>query len=68
MKIKPQNKKSVTIGTLLISSYIINYVLRNLLSVLTPELLGTSSFSVDHIATLSSVYMFSFLFHHLQVL
>lgn len=57
---KPQNKKSVEIGTLLISAYIINYVLRNLLGVLTPELLETACFSVDHIATLSSAYMFSY--------
>lgn len=53
-----QNRKAITIGIVLISSYIVNYTLRNLLSVLTPELLETGKYSVEHIATMSSIYMF----------
>ena len=52
------NKKAFSIGTLLISSYVINYVLRMLLSIFTPALLKTGLFTVEFIASLSSVYMF----------
>ena len=49
------NKKAMTIGMLSIFSYIINYVLRMLLSVLTPTLLETGKFTVELIALVSSI-------------
>ena len=58
-------KNAAIIGILLVSSYIVNYTLRNLLSVLTPELLETDVYTVEHIATLSSAYMFFYAFGQL---
>lgn len=50
-------KKATAIGTTCIFTYIVNYYLRHILSVLTPTLLSTGDFSVEHIANLSSTYM-----------
>ena len=49
-------KKALTIGATAISIYIVNYYLRNILSVLTPTML-TCGFTVEQIARLSSTYM-----------
>jgi sugar phosphate permease len=49
--------KSAIIGSTCILTYIVNYYLRHILSVLTPTLLATGKFSVEHIANLSSAYM-----------
>ncbi len=51
------NKNALTIGVVCIVSYLANYYLRHILSVLTPELLESGKFSVEHIGLLSSVYM-----------
>ena len=53
---KEANKATV-IGTTCIFTYIVNYYLRHILSVLTPTLLLTGDFTVEHIANLSSTYM-----------
>lgn len=50
-------KKATAIGTTCIFTYIVNYYLRHILSVLTPTLLSTENFTVEHIANLSSTYM-----------
>ena len=50
-------KKATVIGTTCIFTYIANYYLRHILSVLTPTLLLTGNFTVEHIANLSSTYM-----------
>jgi sugar phosphate permease len=48
--------KAALIGTTCTFTYIVNYYLRHILSVLTPVLL-TGNFTVEHIANLSSAYM-----------
>lgn len=50
-------KKATVVGTMCIFTYIVNYYLRHILSVLTPTLLSTGDFTVVHIANLSSAYM-----------
>lgn len=50
-------KKATVIGITCIFTYIVNYYLRHILSVLTPTLLSTGDFTVVHIANLSSAYM-----------
>lgn len=50
-------KKATLIGSTCIGAYVANYYLRHILSVLTPTLLTTGLFTVEHIAALSSTYM-----------
>ncbi len=50
-------KKASVIGATCIFTYIVSYYLRHILSVLTPTLLSTGDFTVEHIANLSSTYM-----------
>lgn len=57
-KSRDELKKSVIIGGICIAAYLANYCLRNILSVLTPAMLKTGIFTTEHIALLSSVYMF----------
>lgn len=52
-----EGKKAAFVGTTCVSAYIVNYYLRHILSVLTPTLLSTGRFNVEHIANLSSTYM-----------
>ena len=52
-----ETKKATVIGTTCILTYVVNYYLRHILSVLTPTLLATGNFSVEHIANLASTYM-----------
>lgn len=52
-----ESKNVITIGATCIFTYIVNYYLRHILSVLTPTLLMTGDFTVEHIANLSSTYM-----------
>ena len=52
-----ETKKATAIGTTCIFTYIVNYYLRHILSVLTPTLLLTRNFTIEHIANLSSTYM-----------
>ena len=54
---KQNAKKSLTIGIVCIATYLSNYYLRNILSVLTPQLLETGNYTVEHIGLLSSTYM-----------
>ncbi len=50
-------KKAFAIGGVSIFTYMISYYLRNLLSVLTPQMLETGEYTVGQIGVLSSVYM-----------
>ena len=52
-----EGKKAWSIGVVTIGTYIINYYLRNLLSIFTPSLLETGKYTVEHIALMSSTYM-----------
>lgn len=54
---KTDNRKAVTIGLICIATYMVNYYLRNLLSVMTPMLLDTGKYTETHIGQLSSTYM-----------
>ena len=51
-------RKALTIGAVCIATYLANYYLRNMLGVLTPQMLAGGKFTVGHIGILSSVYMF----------
>ncbi len=50
-------KRASFIGTTCVLTYVVNYYLRHILSVLTPTLLATNNYTVEQIATLSSTYM-----------
>ncbi len=52
-------KKAFVIGGVSVATYVFNYVLRNMLSVLTPFMLreDATAYTVEYIALLSSLYM-----------
>lgn len=50
-------KVALLIGIICIGAYIVNYYLRNMLSVTTPELLQSGRFTEESVALLSSTYM-----------
>ncbi len=50
-------KKAFGIGAVCIISYLMSYYMRNLLSVMTPQMLSTGTFTKEAVALLSSVYM-----------
>ena len=54
---RAEGKKAFSLGLVCIFVYLVNYYLRNILSVLTPQMLQSGGFTVDHIGALSSVYM-----------
>ncbi len=54
---KAEAKKAIIIGVVCIVTYLVNYYLRHVLSVLTPQMLATKKFTATHIGTLSSTYM-----------
>jgi len=54
---KADTKKALTIGILCITTYLANYYLRHILSVMTPKLIELGEFTLDHIGLLSSAYM-----------
>lgn len=49
-------RKALKIGAVCVSFYFFNYVLRNVLSVATPNMIKESFFSTEYIGALSSVY------------
>lgn len=49
-------KKALTIGSICITSYIVSYYMRNVLGVLTPEMLETGRYTKEYIGLLSSLY------------
>ncbi|MDD6736155.1 MAG: hypothetical protein PUE13_07585, partial [Clostridiales bacterium] len=54
---KYELKKAFKIGSVCIITYMMSYYMRNILSVMTPEMLETGDFSKEFIATMSSTYM-----------
>ncbi len=52
-----ENKKALSVGTVCISTYLVNYYLRNILSVMTPQMLETGLFTKEYVGLLSSTYM-----------
>ena len=54
---KSDTKKAITIGIICIVTYLSNYYLRHVLSVLTPKLLETGKFTIEQMGMLSSTYM-----------
>lgn len=57
MKNKDRNK-AIEIGVVCIFSYLASYYMRNVLSVLTPDMLQTNLFTKEMLGTFSSVYFF----------
>ena len=55
--LKSEGAKATWIGTTCIAAYVVNYYLRHVLSVLTPQMLEVGRFTVEQIARLSSTYM-----------
>ncbi len=55
---KSARKTAIIIGVLCIATYLINYYLRNMLSVLSPQLYETKLFTEESVGLLSSAYMF----------
>lgn len=49
--------KAAQIGVACVSSYMVSYYMRNVLSVSSPEMLGTGMFTKEFLGVLSSVYM-----------
>lgn len=60
-----ENKKALSVGVICISTYLANYYLRHVLGVLTPQMLETGNYTVEHIALLSSTYMLLYAFGQL---
>lgn len=58
---KNKNRASVNqaiqIGTVCVSSYVVSYYMRNVLSVSSPDMLKTGLFTKEFLGSLSSVYM-----------
>ena len=55
--VKSENKKALSIGLICVSTYLVNYYLRNLLGVMTPTLTEIGFFTNEFAGLLSSVYM-----------
>lgn len=56
MKISAEAKKAIMIGSTCTISYFAVYVARNILGVVTPQLLESGTFTNESIGTLSSIY------------
>ena len=50
-------RSAVQIGTVCVSSYVVSYYMRNVLSVTSPDMLKTGLFTKEFLGSLSSVYM-----------
>ena len=53
-------KKALIIGLITVTAYIANYFLRNMLGVLTPYIIKSTSCTKEYLAMLSSVYMIAY--------
>ena len=54
---KSQLKKALQIGFVCIFTYVASYYLRNLLSVLTPQMIESNAYTAEYLALLASIYM-----------
>lgn len=57
IKNKAEFNKALQIGIACISSYMVSYYMRNILSVTSPEMLSSGLFTKESLGSLSSVYM-----------
>ncbi len=57
---KGELSKAFQIGIVCVFSYLASYYMRNLLGVVTPEMLATGRFTKEIVVTLSSVYFFMY--------
>lgn len=57
MKLTRELKSALALGSMCVISYLGCYIARNLLSVVTPEMVENTSFTVESIGTLSTIYM-----------
>ena len=57
MKLTRELKSALALGSMCIISYLGCYMARNLLSVVTPEMVEETSFTVESIGALSTIYM-----------
>lgn len=55
-----ERRNATVIGFITVASYIANYFLRNMLSVLTPYMVKTPNYTTEYLAMLSSVYMIAY--------
>lgn len=53
----PELQKSIKIGTTCVAAYIATYFMRNMLGVLTPQMLQTGQFTKEWVGALSTAYM-----------
>ncbi|MBR5153010.1 MAG: MFS transporter [Clostridia bacterium] len=60
MSKKSEFSKALQIGTVCVSSYMVSYYMRNLLSVSSPAMLQSNLFTKEFLGTLSSVYMLTY--------
>ena len=56
-KNKTMVSRAIQIGTVCVSSYVVSYYMRNVLSVTSPDMLKLGLFTKEFLGTLSSVYM-----------
>lgn len=54
---KSEFSKALQIGIVCVSSYMVSYYMRNVLSVSSPEMLRSGGFTKDFLGSLSSIYM-----------
>lgn len=55
-----EKTNAAIIGIITVVSYVSNYFLRNMLSVLTPYIVKTTSYTKEYLAVLSSLYMIAY--------
>ena len=56
MKLSPNAKKAVVIGTLCSVSYLAVYIARNVLGAVTPQMVAGGAFTEEYIGSISSLY------------
>ena len=54
---KSQGSKALKIGSVCKITYVINYYVRNILGVLTPEMVDSGAYTESYLALLASIYM-----------
>ena len=57
---KSQGLKALQIGSVCILTYVINYYIRNILGVLTPDMVAEGAYEKGYLALLASIYMVTY--------
>lgn len=60
MKISKEARKAIQIGTVCSVSYLAVYVVRNILSAVSPQMIQQGAFTTEGIGTLSSVFFIAY--------